>query len=213
MFYSGNENYMQDLNFYNQTPPSTYNPMMNGMINCNMQNPNMMNNPMCMNQNPGMYGASNQITNLYPSIYRIITPVVSRVVQNSNYQFLNEDTLNNMAETVFNIVDGQIDYNDEQVSINDTSSNSMQNVSSGTNASGNSNTQNNMRASSATTATSSEQSVSASTMVLRRNFRNDGILRDLIRILLIKEILSRRNNSNFMQNQFYSQMPQNTINY
>ena len=100
--YTNNDNYLQDLYNYNQIP-NNYNQFMNN--NC-MQNSNMFQNTpnfmnvMCTNQN--MYQANNNsnLTSLYPSTYRIINPVVTRVVQNSNYQFLNEDTINNMVRFI-----------------------------------------------------------------------------------------------------------------
>ena len=60
------------------------------------------------NQNNGI----SNINSLYPSLYRILMPVVQRVVQNSNLQFLNEDVLNNITDTIYNIVEGQIEYGD-----------------------------------------------------------------------------------------------------
>lgn len=197
MFYSGNDNYMQDLYFYNQMPnQNTYNPM--GMNN-NGNIPNtMMNNGMYMNQgqNPNMYMQnSNQpanINTLYPSSYRILMPVVSRVVSNSNYQFLNEDVLDNMVDTVYNITEGQINYENEndQVTTRERTSNTQTNstsVSQTNQNSSNSNTTNvtnsTTRVNNNTTQTSNNNSTNTS---------NDNLLRDLIKILIIREIISRR---------------------
>lgn len=172
--YMNNDNYLQDFYNYNQVPN-----------NCGgyMQNPNMMQNqPAMMNgmyMNPNMYQANNNqnITSFYPSTYRIINPVVSRVVQNSNYQFINEDTLNNMVDTVFSIVDGQIDYQEEEMT---------QTATQTVNANG----QNNIpQAQRTTTEVSKSQS-----SIQNQNNRSDSLLRDIIKILIIKELLARRNN-------------------
>ncbi len=187
MFYSNNnDNYMQDLYFYNQTPNNTYFP--NNMQNYNMmqgQNPNMMYN------NPNMYqNQMNQnMNNLYPDIYRIINPVVSRVIANSNYQFLNEDALNNMTDTVYNIVEGQIDLNDNVAQ--SESSSSSQSASSNT-SSVSSNGSNRI------SETTRQSSISQTSSNSKPN-RNDNLLKDIIKILILKELLSRpnRNNQNY----------------
>ncbi len=186
MFYSGNDNYMQDLYFYNQMPNNTYNPYAS-------QNPNMMNMPgMYMGQNPNFLNntlPNQNLTNLYPSIYKIINPVVSRVVQNSNYQFLNEDTLNNMVETVYSIVDGQIEYGDEPISSKENLSNT-----------------NNNQVTNQTVRTTETTKQNANFQTTR----NDSLLKDIIKILIIKELLSKSctQNRQFSQPPYYG-MPQN----
>lgn len=197
MFYSNNDAYMQDLYFYNQIPNNTY---MNSFANTMTGNPNMqmMPNNMSNNmqssnqmlQNSGMLQNGmhvQNLNNLYPSIYRILNPVVSRVVSNNN-QHISEDLLNNMTDTVFNIVEGQIDFGDDQVQRN--SQNESQSSSSSSSQS--SNTNNN---SSRSTEMRTSQSNSQTSF---RNNRNDSLLRDLIKILIIKELLSR----NQFQRQF-----------
>lgn len=205
MFYPNNDNYMQDLYFYNQMPNSTYGtgvPNNNAQMMGNIQNPNMMNG--MYNYNPNMYGNNmgQGANNLYPSIYRIISPVVSKVVANSNYQFLNEDVLNNMTDTVFNIVEGQIEYDD------DMSSSTIQNNS-------NSQSTQNSNTTSSTTSTvasktSETQTVSNSQTSNRRSNRNDNLLRDIIKILILKEIFSRGPSQNFGNyTPYYNQPIQN----
>lgn len=207
MFYSGNDNYMQDLYFYNQMPnQNTYNSMMAGMNNNGNISNTMMNNGMYMNQvqNPNMYMQNtNQPTNinsLYPSSYRILMPVVSRVVSNSNYQFLNEDVLDNMVDTVYNITEGQINYENEseQVTTRERNTNAQTNTTSVSQTNQNNNNTTNVtnsttRVNSNTTQTSNNNST---------NNSNDDLLRDLIKILIIREIISRRQfqNSNMSNN-------------
>lgn len=177
--YMNNDNYLQDFYNYNQMP-NNYNPYMNNncMANMNMMpNQQMMNNMYSNNQNMYSQNNPNDLTNYYPSTYRIINPVVSRVVQNSNYQFLNEDTLNNMVDTVFSIVDGQIDYKDEEVPLQNQAQ---------TSTSANSNSSQTQRQVTEVTRTQ--------TNTTSQNNKNDNLLRDIIKILIIKELLSRRNN-------------------
>ena len=203
MFYSNNDNYMQDLYFYNQMPQNTYNPNMNNFGNQMPNNMGMMNNSgsMYMGQNQNMFNNQNQMqsmSSLYPSIYRIINPVVSRVIQNSNYQYFNEDVLNNMVDTVYNIVEGQIEYEEEDTNIQNT------------------NTQNSQTSSSTSTTSTTSSKVSETKQVNnsqtsnRRSNRNDSLLRDIIKILILKELLSRGPVQNNMGiNSLYYTQPYN----
>lgn len=193
MFYSNNDNYMQDLYFYNQIPNNpTY---MNNMPMHNMQ----MNNQPNQMMNPNMMYGNQNLNNFYPSIYRIIMPVVSNVVANSNYQYLTEDLLNNMVETVYNIVDGQIDYGDEDLSRNNSaSSNNSNNSTSITSSNSSTNTMSSQR------TTENRQTLSNS-----RNNKNDELLKDIIKILILKEIQHKRQfqNRQFTYQQYCNQQP------
>lgn len=199
MFYSGNDNYMQDLYFYNQIPnQNTYNGV--GMNNVNMQNP-MMNNGMYMNQNPNMYSAQAQqpnINTLYPSTYRILMPVVSKVVANSNCQFLNEDVLDNMVDTVFNITEGQINYENEPEQVKTRERNTTAQTNTTSVSQTNPNNNNTTNVSSTTTRVNNVAQTSNNST----NNSNDNLLRDIIKILIIREILFRRQfpNSNMQNN-------------
>ena len=206
MFYPNNDNYMQDLYFYNQMPNTTYgagcpnnnSQMMGNVSNPNM-NPNMMNGIYNYNQN--MYGnnAGQGISNLYPSIYKIISPVISKVVANSNYQFLNEDVLNNMADTVYNIVEGQIEYDDDP-------STNIQNANTQNSQTTNSNSTTSTTTTSKVTET---KQVTNSQTSNRRYNRGDSLLRDIIKILILREILSRGNSQNFGNYTPYYNQPYN----
>lgn len=204
MFYSNNDSYMQDLYFYNQNPQAwnNYSQPMNNM-NSSMQNPNMMNgnmNSMYMGPNPNNgYGMNypQNLNNLYPSTYRIILPVALRVIANSNYQYINEDALNNMVDTVYNIVDGQIEYEEDSNNI------SKQEMSSNSN-SNNSTSASSTNANSVSRTTDTRQTTTQTITTSRGNNRQDSLLRDIIKIIIIRELLSRNqfmpnNRQNFMQ--------------
>lgn len=198
MFYSNNNGYMEDLYYYNQIPNTTYmNTFGNNMMgNSNMQAmqqgvPGLPNNQIF--QSPGMFSGNmpiQNLNNLYPSIYRILNPVVSRVVLNNN-QSVTDELLNNMTDTVFNIVEGQIDLGDDQAQGNNRSDNQSINANSS------SNTLNNNSSSSKTVESARLNNQNIQTSNARHN-RNDSLLRDLIKILIIKELLSR----NGFQRQF-----------
>lgn len=203
MFYSNNNDYMQDLYFYNQNPVqrNDFNPYMNN-INPVMQNPNMMNNMGNMNigQNPNSF-ARNQPTNLntlFPNTYRIIQPVATKVIANTNSQFMNEDILNNMVDTVYNIVDGDIKYEE-----NLNTMNKQENTSSI-----NSNSNNN--SASANKVTDTRQTTTQTTVTTQRNTsRPDSLLKDIIKIIILKELLSRNQftqnpSQNFIGQPFYN---------
>lgn len=194
MFYSNNNGYMEDLYYYNQMPSTTY---MNSLGNNMMGNPNMQaiqaggissipNNQIFAN--PAMFSGAipvQNLNNLYPSIYRILNPVVSRVVLNNN-QPITEELLNNMTDTVFNIVEGQIDLGDDQAQGNNRSDNQSINANSS------SNTLNNNSSSNRTVESTRLNNQNIQTSNARNN-RGDSLLRDLIKILIIKELLSRNN--------------------
>ena len=187
MFYSNNDGYMQDLYFYNQTPSNAYmfsNPM---MINSNaqvMQQGGMFNFPQNQNvMNPGVYFNNTtppNLNNLYPSIYKILNPVISRVVLN-NKQPITEELLNNMTDTVFNIVEGQIDYGDDQVQSN--INNETQQI--------NSNSSNNRGLSSELNRSNNHSS--SNNVSNSKHNKEDLLLKDFIKILTIKEIFMRNN--------------------
>lgn len=205
MFYSNNDGYMQDLYFYNQMPNSTY---MNGFGNNMVGSPNLqlnqgnpgINSMMFQPQGfiPNTYSSTN-LNNLYPSIYRIISPVISRVVSNNN-QPITEEALNNMTDTVFNIVEGQIDFADDQ--IQKSSQPESQTAINTANANSQSRSQDPSR-----NSTNKLQS--------RSNSRNDYLLKDFIKTLIIKELLLKnqmqRQNPNVGMMQGY--IPYNNFNF
>ena len=166
MFYD-NGSYMQDLNYYNQ------NPVMNQNLG---YNPYMMNN--FQNQNNLMAIQNQQnLKALYPAVYRVICPVASQIVANSNIQYITEENLNNMVDTVYNIVEGDINLSDNSNSnqtsqeLNQTVNNRSQNSNSGTNTANNTNVKSN---------------------------RQNNLLRDLIKIIILNEIMSKRQNQAMM---------------
>ena len=150
MFYPSYEDYMRDIFYFNGLHQ-----------NFNSGYPYM--------------GFNNQNLNDYfPSIYRIVNPVIQRVVSGNNYQFTNEDTVNNIVDVVLEITSGDI--------------NNLENI-------GNNN---------------KKQSQSNSNMN-SENKDDNLLLRDLIKILTIKELQSKQNirrfpytsgnlNSCYMQN-------------
>ena len=181
MFYSNNDSYLQDLYFYNQMPHSQYiSGTPNNMLgNYNMQQVQggmMGNGQMFMNSPcfPNNNMPVQNLNNLYPSIYRILNPVVSKVTTNTN-QPITEELLNNMTDTVFNIVEGQIDLPSEDMQNNENQSNLTSNASS--NSSQNRNSE-----------ISRQNSQNTQTSKTRCN-SNDSLLKDLIKILIIKELL------------------------
>lgn len=201
MYYQNNDDYMRDFFYFNQ------NPTMNGNMGCNCMQ-NNMNNGMNNNFNGinnmnYMQNNNNNLESLYPNIYRIIQPVVRRVVAGSNYQYLTEEVLNNMVDTVYNIVDGDRTMNNNQVSTTRTETNTTTNTTTDTRrtVSTNANVSN----------TSQNVPVQTRTNEINNISNCNALLKDLIKILILQEIARnnmRRNwngmnmNSNMMQNQY-----------
>lgn len=171
--------YMRDFFYYNQNPNQ----------NMNMNYGYMPNNNMFRTTNN-----NNNIENLYPNIYRILQPVVRKVVAGSNFQYLTEEVVSNMVDTVYNIVEGDRNTRTTEVSAeaietrrtnSQTTSNATQNQAA-TQSRGSNNTNN----------------------------EYNTLLKDLIRILVLQEIArvgwGRNNNMmNTNMNPYQNQIYQN----
>lgn len=139
MFYPSYEDYMRDIFYFN------------GLQNTNTAYPYMM-------------GFNNQNLNDYfPSIYRIVYPVIQRVVSGNNYQFTNEDSVNNIVDVVLGITSGNINSLE-----NTTNNQERKQTQSQTNNSNMNNTS-------------------------QDNKESNMLLRDLVKILTIKELQSKQN--------------------
>lgn len=173
--------YMRDFFYYNQNPNQ----------NINMNYGYMPNNNMMRNNN-------NNIENLYPNIYKILRPVVRKVVLGSNYQYLTEEVISNMVDTVYNIVEG--DKNSRTTEVN---------VENAETRRSNSSVASNTTQTQGSTQSRSNQS---------NNIEYNNLLKDIIRILVLQEILNRSgwgrnyNNMNMGMNinsEYQNQMCQN----
>ena len=179
MYYQ-NGNYMQDLNYYNQNPSVGFNPY----ITNNYQT-------QTMNMNPQMPMQQQNLNAMYPAVYRIISPVASQVLANNNTGYLTEDALNSMVDTVYNIVEGDINVENNSNSVSNSSSNDNSN---GSNCS--------------RTSTTNPSSTTNSTTTSGAN-RQNALLRDLIKIMLLNDIIARRQTAN--QQMMMPNTMQNTI--
>lgn len=205
MFYQNNNDYMRDAFYYSQPQNGTYqygngynmNQMpnqfgMNGMQNNMMQPRNNMQNT--------------NVEQMYPPIYRIIDPVANRVISNNNIQYVTEDNLNNMVDTVYDIVEGDIST---------LSSGSNMALSDDTVTQGqitNRDSATNTGASQTTRSTQVSRTTQRETTVMSMNNNvsngDNQLLRDLIKIIIIKELISRQtmfanqNTSNY-NNMYY----------
>jgi len=137
MYYPSYEDYMRDIFYFN------------GLQNGNMGYPYMA-------------FQSQNLNDYYPSIYRIVNPVVQKVVSGNNYQFTNEDSVNNMVDVVLGITAGDLNTL-ENVGNNDSNKKTVS-ISNGNNTNG------------------ASQESSTNTL-----------LKDLIKILTIKELQSKQN--------------------
>ena len=172
MYYPSYEDYMRDLFYFNglSNPNNSY--LYSGL---NMNNQNL--------------------NDYYPSIYKIINPVVQKVVSGNNYQFVNEETINNIVDVVLGITIGDIE-NLENTQRNDTKRQCNNSC----------NSQNN-----STSCNSSNNSVNTTI----NQYQDNVLLKDLIRILTIKEISNRNNirrfpnayNNNIQPQPYYMNSP------
>ena len=136
MYYPSYEDYMRDI-FY-------FNGLQNGNIGY-----------------PYMAFQTQNLNDYYPSIYRIIHPVVQKVVSGNNYQFTNEDSVNNIVDVVLGITAGDL--------------NTLENVGN---------------------PDSNKKTVpmsNSNTNVVAQDNNSNALLKDLIKILTIKELQSKQN--------------------
>ena len=139
MYYPSYDDYMRDIFYFN------------GLQNLNQNYPYNM-------------GFNTQNLNDYfPSIYKIVNPVVQKVVSGNNYQFANEDSVNNIVDVVLGITAGDINSLENVGNISDF--NRKQTQGNQVNPSASNTTQDS----------------------------NNQLLKDLIKILTIKELQSRQN--------------------
>ena len=186
MFYQNND-YMRDAFYYSTPQNFTYqNGYTTGAIPVNSMN-TLPNQNVMMTNVPRI-----PITDMYPQIYRIINPVANRVISSNNSQFVTEDTLNNMVDTVYNIVEGDISSltstNDNISGDDSATQGGVRNAQSITN---NNSRQNNL---------AEGARISSAVTQSERNRADNQLLRDLIKIIIIKEILSRQCNRFFNAN-------------
>lgn len=175
MFYQNNNDYMRDAFYYSQPQSNTY-PYAG------------MNNYMNVNNTPYNYNMNNRypvnpLENMYPQIYKIIDPVANRVISTNNYSYYTEDNIDNMVDTVYNIVEGDVSSLTSTTPQNMTSDDT---VTQGPARGGAQNTN---------TRSNTTENVAPRTNTNESNC-NKQLLKDLIKIIIIKELLSRPNNFN-----------------
>ena len=113
--------------------------------------------------NNGFWGMNNSnLDILYPSIYKIIYPVVKRVVSGNNFQFANDNTISNATNMIYEIIEGD-------TSLNQSTGNQANTQNSQSNNNVNINVSNN------------------------KSTSDNALLKDLIRILVIRELISKNN--------------------
>ena len=148
MFYPSYDDYMRDIFYFNSLSHPARNCGFNQDGDFLVQNAQAMM--------PNMYNGSNNIAilnGLYPSIYKIVWPVVQKVISGNNYQFITEELVN---------VQGDIN--------NKSSENQSQGNNNQTNS------QNNCQF-------NNQSQIS----------QNNQLMKDLIKILVIRELISKNN--------------------
>ena len=149
--------YMQNLNYYNQNPymgDSFYNNRTNDLFYRSANNIGGFNN----------INGNNNRTNLnmlYPEIYRVIYPVVKNILDNTNISIVDDKFINSIVKNVLSILEGE-----NKVCTDDKESNNS----------------------------NANSSVSE---------KEDNFLEELIKVIVIKEIISiinRLNLNSFLQN-------------
>lgn len=175
------------------------------------------------------------INSLYPSIYRIVYPVVQKVTDENNFRVINDEAVSNATNTVYNIVEGDLtsaqdsiqnsnfNANSQMASNMQASSTSSQNNSaSNYNANGMQNPRNNVASSTMSGSqmnnnnlqsanTASNENLSSSKTITTASSNQNLLLKDLIRILVIRELIAKSNSRRQQYNQPYYQFMPNYV--
>lgn len=130
MYYPSYDDYMRDIFYYNGT-------------NMGYQaNPNMYMGPPGYMSNYGyMPNMSNNFNNLYPSIYRIVYPVVQKVTTENNFPVMNDEAVTNVTDRIYNIVEGDISTAQTSAQGNNSNASVQRNSNVATNSNTTQNTQ------------------------------------------------------------------------
>ena len=80
-----------------------------------------------INTNPNNISHHQNYNHLYPSIFRILDPVVKKVIYSSGNTYLNEKILKEPSDEVFNIVEGDINKTEQEESIKQDANTQSQN--------------------------------------------------------------------------------------
>ncbi len=224
MYYNDYEDYMRNVLGYQNANDGTYQRYDNsccGMScnNCNYNDINYSNmgynnmpygSNMSMNQ-MGQFEDRNDsatIEQMYPEIYRIINPMVCRMCDNNN-QPVTEYMIEQMTDDIYdnvvnrveiqNVVNLNIGTRDSNVEVNVDGETGDNNRGTNT-ASANRSSLNSTSNSSANNSTTSKMASSTKQEEERENRsthgrqRRNGLLRDLIRILILNRLQGRRPN-------------------
>lgn len=216
--------------------------MPNGYINGGYaNNANFQTNNAYMPRN-GLAMAQD-INSLYPSIYRIVYPVVQKVTDENNFRVINDEAVSNATNTVYNIVEGDLtsaqdsiqssnfNANSQMTSNTQVSSASSQNNSTSAtfnqgnsapnyNANGTQNSRNNAASSTVNgtqannnnlQSAASNENLHSSKIIATASSNQNLLLKDLIRILVIRELIAKSNSRRQQYNQPYYQFMPNYV--
>lgn len=190
MYYNDYEEYMRDVLGYNSIQPNIHKEnyyasqmgMLNQLNQTTQQNQvnQMHSNFIPRNLNTNTFFKSN-IEDLYPDIYKVVNPVISKICK-KNTKPITEDVLEDMVTEVFNNVNiDDINIVNINIETKDTRKTSSKDIR--------------------------ENKENKDNRDDRRRRPNNQILRDLIKILILNQILSR----NFTGMPLFSRNPQETI--
>lgn len=132
------------------------------------------NNNSCFPYRSGStYVTENRYENLYPDIYRILKPMIKKICASSGNGDISNDSLENMATEIYNNIESEINV----VNVNITTTKEAENTKASVNYRNN-------------TKGSQTQSKTEET----RTCCGNPTLRDLIKILILNQLLENNNN-------------------
>lgn len=177
MYYNDYEDYMRNVLGYNNTNDNTY------VCNCNY-NDMYANSYLSRNNST----SNSNLEQMYPEVYKIINPMVCRVCD-SNMQPVSEYLIEQMTDNIYDNVVNRVEIqNVINLNIGTRNSNSEESDSSSSknrSSSGVTNTGTNKAGVNEKLKEIEARTETRSPQPIRRN----GLLRDLIRILIINRLI------------------------
>ena len=175
-----NNDYMQNLNYYNQNPYGNFNTLNNYSYDNLMGQRGIINPSINNNYQTNDLFQNNNLRSLYPDIYKVSYPVIENILKNTNLNMIDNNLITTIVDNVLNILEGN----------NNSNSNSSNNNSS----------RNNIDSS---LSTNNLDNNTSSNINLNNSNTSNTFLKDIIRIIIldiIKNYFNKVKLINFINN-------------
>ena len=178
-----NNDYMQNLNYYNQNPYGNFNTLNNYSYDNLMGQRGIINPSINNNYQTNDLFQNNNLRSLYPDIYKVSYPVIENILKNTNLNMIDNNSITAIVDNVLNILEGNNNSNS-------SNNNSRNNIDSSLNTNNTNNTNN-------------LDNNTSSNINLNNSNTSNTFLKDIIRIIIldiIKNYFNKVKLINFINN-------------